>query len=307
MVNKGLTPRELFNIVQKQSEDGVEDEENFIVYFNRAIDRVNVSISTSFPRIVVEDMDIPYPNISIEPTYNISGISNNLGNKIEIQPKRSYNFETWIKWLEFATTDDAKDSSMLGVYQIEGGNLDNQTLNKNLYRIIIKLAIKDGVILVDNLVDIFKVIRLTSGDSPLTFGFVQTATSITLYVKPLNIIERPLKELSMVRLEESNETNVTIKPFPEIDVKDRIVETLPNLYSSLEYYRRQFALHSKWSSELFVPIMMQAIGVYEGDINLIATLELNVKNALNSFRNEVKQILPPVLYNPNKKYGDLNK
>ncbi len=303
MQDTGLTPREIYKITNEQSEDGITEEENFIVYFNSAIDEVNAGMTTSFPRINKSEMDISYPNITIEPNYGIDDSYRGLTNDRQIAPSRIYNFDTWIQFLDFEVTDPTSNSAVFGVYQIKGGSLGNiPTLNNdNLYRIVIDFTIRDGLYVLEDIEKAFKVFRLKSGSTPLTFGFEQQGSNMKVFVKPVNVTQRHLSEIRVSESLETSQENITVVETP---IFNEIA--IPGLVL-LDYFRRKFTLPAKWSNKLFVPIMIRAISQYEGDPASTISIRINdINESLIYFRNQVRQALPLILYNPNKKYGDLS-
>ncbi len=303
MANAGLTPRQLLKITNEQSEDEISEEEIFRVYFNSAIDEVNAAISTNFPSISDAEMDIAYPNITIDPNYATNYSYTGLVNNRQIAPKRIYNFDTWIQFLEFKVLDITKNSAAFGYYQIQGGNTENTSnkINDNIYRIKISFTIKDGVFVLRDVEDAFKVFRLESGETPLTFGFQQQGSNLRLFVKPINLVQRPLSAIMVSQSKDSSQENIEVIETPIFE------DIAPPGYIVLDYFRRKFTLNSKWSNKLFVPIMIQAISQYEGDPAVVVNLRTKeIDDSLIQFRNEVRQTLPFSLYNPTKKYGDLD-
>ncbi len=303
MANAGLTPRQLLKITNEQSEDEISEEEIFRVYFNSAIDEVNAAISTNFPSISDAEMDIAYPNITIDPNYATNYSYTGLVNNRQIAPKRIYNFDTWIQFLEFKVSDITKNSAAFGYYQIQGGNTENTSnkINDNIYRIKISFTIKDGVFVLRDVEDAFKVFRLESGETPLTFGFQQEGNTLNLYVNPTTSPQQLLTPITVSSYIDNSVDNIEL-------VDDIIVtDIMPPGYIGLDYYRRKYSLHAKWCNKLFIPIIIKTIRLYEGDTAELISLEQQVSSkSLNSFRNEVRKTLPLILYNPKKKYGDDN-
>ncbi len=303
MAKDTLTPREMFVTVQKIAEDGIFDLNDFIEYFNNSVDEVNTDMGTNFPRVNSKEVDIPYPNITIEPKYNIQGSYSNLKEARDITTMKSYNYDTWINFLGLQSIDTSSSSAVFGIYQVTGGDLVN-TLSKqpkNIYRILIRYTIKDGQFLLPDVSESFQIFRLESGGSPLNFGFQQEGPSLKLFVKPTNLSQQLVTPINVSEYSGNSQENTE-------QINEVITTDLsPPGYIDLDYYRRKFSLPAKWCNKLFIPIIIKTIRLYEGDTAELISLEQQISSkSLNSFRNEVRKTLPLVLYDPKKKYGDLN-
>ncbi len=303
MAKQTLTPREIFIAVQKLTEDGIFIEDDFIEYFNNSVDEVNADIGTNFPRINSGEMDIEYPNITIEPKYNIKGSYSGLESPKNITGIKSYNYDTWIQFLKLQAIDTNITSSVFCVYQINGGDLVKglPKQDKNIYRIVISYTFKDGQFLLQDTSKAFSIFRLSSGPTPLTFGFQQEGNTLNLYVNPTTSPQQLLTPITVSSYIDNSVDNIEL-------VDDIIVtDIMPPGYIGLDYYRRKYSLHAKWCNKLFIPIIIKTIRLYEGDTAELISLEQQVSSkSLNSFRNEVRKTLPLILYNPKKKYGDDN-